>query len=141
MVTEVRGFPPASPVIGETGAGNVKSPKRQRMKGGGCDSNPSINARIYPRALPPAGFEQQARPIMEAAGIVPSPVPDHGNCCFVALNVTVYGDDNYDRMCKTRRDITCFIQSDFDITKIPWSNLPFAASKEDLIQQHYVCKE
>ena len=78
---------------------------------------------------------------MEAADIVPSPVPDHGNCCFVALNVTVYDDDSYDRMCKTRRVITSFIQRDFDITKIPWSNLPVAASKEDLIQQHYVCKE
>ena len=104
------------------------------MKGGGCDSNPSINARICPEALPPAVFEQQARPIMEAAGIVPSPVPDHGNCCCVTLNVTVYGDDSYDRMCKARRDITSFIQSNFDITKIEWPNLPFAASKEDLVQ-------
>ena len=60
------------------------------MKGGGCDSNPSINARVCPKALTPAVFEQQARPIMEAAGNVPSPVPDLGNCCFVALNVTVY---------------------------------------------------
>ena len=77
------------------------------------------------------------------ASVVPSPVPDQGNCSFVALNVTVYNDDSYDRMCKTRRDITSYIQNHFDIAKKPWSNLLFAseASKEALIQQHHFCRE
>ena len=111
------------------------------MKGGGCASDPPINARTYPRALPPTVFEQQARPITEAAGVIPSPIPDLGHCCFIALNVTVYDDDSHDLMCKTRRDVISFIQlqSDFDATKVPWSNLPFASPKEDLINQHHNC--
>ena len=113
------GFSPASPVLGETGAGDLKSPKRQKMKGGGCGSNPPINARTHQGALPAAVFEQHARPIMEASGVVPSPVPDRGNCCFVAINITVFGDDSYERMCQTRRNITSFIQNDFDETKTP----------------------
>ena len=78
---------------------------------------------------------------MEASGVVPSPVPDRGNCCFVAINITVFGDDSYERMCQTRRNITSFIQNDFDETKTPWSDLPFAASKEDLVKQHHFCRE
>ena len=109
------------------------------MKGGGCASDPSINARTYPRALPPAVFEQQARPIMEAAGVIPSPIPDLGHCCFIALNVTVFDDDSHELMCKTRRDMTSFIHSEFDDTKVPWSNLPFKSSKEELIHQHHNC--
>ena len=63
MVTILKG------IFGETGAGDLKSPKRQRMKGGGCDPELHINARIHQGALPPAIFEQHARPIMEAGGV------------------------------------------------------------------------
>ena len=119
----------------------MKSPKKRKMKGGGCGSDPPINARTHQGALPAAVFEQHARPIMESSGVVPSPVPDHGNCCFVAINITVFGDDSYERMCQTRRDITSFIQNDFDEAKAPWSDLPSPASKEYLIKQHHFCKE
>ena len=61
------------------------------MKGGGCDR--PINARIYQGALPEALFEQHARPIMEAGSVIPSPIKDTGNCCFLALNKSVYDDD------------------------------------------------
>ena len=37
--------------------------------------------------------------------------------------------------------MTAYLQSHFDISKKPWSGLPFKASKEALIHQHHLCQE
>ena len=79
------------------------------MKGGGCemdiDKDDIIDARLYNDALPPSFFEQPAKQQLLNANVLPIQTLDAGNCCFDALNRTVYNDSSCSRICKTRRNM------------------------------------
>ena len=66
-----------------------------------------------------------------------------GDTCFsYYVQLSDFGcAHSYDRMCKLRRDLTDYIENNFDISQKPWSDLPFKASKAELIHQHSLCQE
>ena len=73
------------------------------MNGGGCrDDSDIIDARLQTGCLPALSFEQPAKQQLLNANVLPIQTLDYGNCCIEAINRTVYNDENYERVCKTR---------------------------------------
>ena len=86
------------------------------MEDGGCCNDSSIiDARLYPGSLPSSFFEQPARQQLLDVNVLPIQTLDAGNCCFEAINRTVYNDPSFARICKTRRNICAYIQNHYDV--------------------------
>ena len=129
---------------GEKGAGDFISPKRERMKGGGCGNDPKvIDARLHGKdPLPASFFDQPAKQQLLNANILPIQTLDYGNCCFEALNRTVYEDSSFERICSTRRNMCAYIQSNYPLFErnlVQSDNEP--VTKASLLAQHGECKE
>jgi ribA/ribD-fused uncharacterized protein len=126
------------PLSGEKGAGDVISPKREKMKGGGCgDDLEIIDARLHKEALPASFFEQPAKQQLLGSNLLPIQTVEAGNCCFEAINRTVYGDSSFDRICKTRRNMCAYIQSNYDVFQEKLvRSIDDPVDRESLLAQH-----
>jgi len=101
-----------------------------------------INARLYEKALPPAFFEQTAKQQMLNANVLPIQTLDAGNCCFEALNRTVYHDSSHSRICKTRRNMCAYIENHYSVfEKDLVRSAADPVTKESLLLQHGCYKE
>ena len=128
----------SSPLSGEKGAGDFISPKREKMKGGGCgDDLEIIDARLHKEALPASFFEQPARQQLLDSNVLPIQTVEAGNCCFEAINRTVYDDSSFERICKTRRNMCAYIQSNYDVfQKDLVRSIDDPVNRESLLAQH-----
>ena len=110
------------------------------MKGGGCemdiDKDDITDARRYNDALRPSFFEQPAKQLLLNANVLPIQTLDAVNCCFEALNSTVYNDSSYSRICKTRRNMCAYIQNHYIVfEKDLVQSASDSVTKESLLAQ------